>query len=225
MVKGNNAIPKVHQRKHYHPSSSQKGNIKVFLSQPKRAETRRRLRVQKAKRVFPRPLKMLRPVVACPTVRYNFRKRLGRGFSIEEIRASGISPRYAATIGIRVDNRRKNISEEALKSNTDRLKAYLSKLVLFPLSRKAVAKGEATAAEQKTVVRDRTRTTRAATSPKGVRVAVAPVRKVTKKEQAVGAYKFLKKNISAARFIGERKARETKKAEKAKAAAEKKNAK
>jgi large subunit ribosomal protein L13e len=217
MTKGNNAIPKVHQRKHWNPSSSQKGNLKTFLDQPKKAETRRRKRIQKAKKVFPRPLKALRPTVACPTVRYNFRKRLGSGFTIEEIRAAGITPRYAATIGITVDARRKNISEESLNNNVDRLKSYLSKLVLFPLSSKKIAKGEATVEEQKKAVQ-----VKVGASPKGVKAAKAPARKVSKEDAAKSAYKFLKKNLSAARFLGQRIVRLKKKEEKAKAAAEKK---
>jgi large subunit ribosomal protein L13e len=223
MVKGNSAIPKVHQRKHWNPSSCQKGNVKTFLAQPKKAETRRRRRIQKAKKAFPRPLKALRPTVACPTVRYNFRKRLGRGFTVEEIRAAGISPRYAATIGIRVDLRRKNISEQSLKLNTDRLKTYLSKLVLFPLNKKKIVKGEASPAEQKTVVRDLSRTTKAASNPKGAKAAPAAPRKVDAKAAEKSAYKFLKTNLSAARFLGERVMRAKKKEEKAKAAAEKKS--
>jgi len=222
MVKGNDAIPKVHQRKHFHPSSSQKGNIKVFLAQPKRAQTRRRLRIQKAKRVFPRPLKSLRPTVACPTVRYNFRKRLGHGFTIDEIKAAGISPRYAATIGVRVDPRRKNISEESLNSNSQRLKTYLSKLVLFPINKKKLAPGEANEAEQKLGQQDRSRFGRTVPHPASLKAAKIPARKVSKAETEKSAYKFLKKNISAVRFLGARMVRAKAKEDKAKAAADKK---
>lgn len=81
MPKGNNAIPHVHQKKHWNPCSSQKGNIKTFLNQPAQKHRRRRLRLLKAKKVFPRPLKSLRPQVNCPTVRHNMKKRLGRGFT------------------------------------------------------------------------------------------------------------------------------------------------
>ena len=143
MPKGNNAIPHVHQRKHYHPCSSQKGNLKVFLAQPKQKERRRRLRLQKAKEVFPRPLRQLRPLVACPTVRYNMKKRLGAGFTTEELAAAGLNARYAATVGITVDSRRKNISEESLQLNVQRLKDYTSKLVVFPLGKKATGEAQA----------------------------------------------------------------------------------
>jgi large subunit ribosomal protein L13e len=225
MTKANNAIPKVHQRKHWTPSSNQKGNVKTFLAQPKKAQSRRRLRIQKAKRAFPRPVKALRPSVACPTVRYNFRKRLGRGFSLEEIKAAGISPRYAATIGIRVDLRRKNTSEEGLARNTERLKTYLGKLILFPLSPAKPKPGEATAEQIKSARQDRSRFGKAVAHPASVKADAPKSRKVSKAETEKSAYKFLKKNISAARFMGARIVAAKKKEEKAKAAAEKKAAK
>lgn len=229
MTKGNNAIPHVHQRKHWTPCSSQKGNVKTFLDQPKLKQTRRRRRIQKAKRIFPRPLKALRPSVTCPTVRYNFRKRLGRGFTVEEVKAAGITPRYATTVGIRVDTRRKNISEESLSNNTQRLKTYLSKLVLFPIagagkkstpSKKQAP--EASAADIKLGVQDRHG--KVVVAPKDEKKARPAARKLTKKETTDSAYKQLKKAISSVRFMGERMVRARRKEEKAKAAAEKKAA-
>ena len=222
MTKGNNAIHKVHQRKHWTPGSSQKGNYKTFLDQPKKAQSRRRLRLQKAKKIFPRPLKMLKPAVACPTIRYNMRKRLGRGFTTEEIKAAGITPRYAATVGISVDIRRKNISQQSLDLNTQRLKSYLAKLVVFPISKKAASKGDASADEQKNAKQDRSRFGKTVAHPATIKAAAAPARKVAKAETEKSAYKFLKKNLSAARFMGERMVRQQKKEAKAKAEAEKK---
>lgn len=211
MVKGNDQIPHVHQRKHYQTSSSQKGNIITRLDQPKRKESRRRARIAKAKSVFPRPLRNLRPSVNCPTVRYNMKKRLGRGFSVEELAAAGVNPRYAATIGIRVDNRRKNLSEEGLKLNTQRIKTYMSKLVLFPINHNKVRKGEANADEQKTGVQDRSRRSRTVQDPATIRAAVEAPRVLTAEEKKKKAYRFLKKNISAVRFLGARIRRALKK--------------
>ena len=218
MPKGNNAVPHTHGRKHYNPCSSQKGNIKVWLDQPKRKIRRRRLRLVKAKKVFPRPLKQFRPSVNCPTVRYNMKKRLGRGFTPEEIKAAGIkSARYAATIGIKVDHRRKNISQEGLDANTQRLKTYLSKLVLFPVNHKKVVEGEASEAEQKAAVQDRTRfATRVVANPNTAKAAAEAPRKLTAEEKTKNVYKFLKTNHSAVRFMGERMARAQKKVEKEK---------
>jgi large subunit ribosomal protein L13e len=222
MPKGNNAVPHTHGRKHWHPCSSQAGNIKTWLDQPKRKERRRRLRIQKAKKAFPRPLRSFRPQVACPTVRYNAKKRLGRGFSVSELKAVNIKPKYARTIGIRVDFRRKNLSEEGLSANVQRLKQYVSKLVLFPINHKKLRKGEASDAETKNVKQDRTRFgTGVASHPATVKAALEAPRKLTADEKKKTAYKFLKKNISAVRFIGQRMKLAQKKADKAAAAAKK----
>ena len=210
MVKGNNAIPHVHQRKHFQPGSSQKGNFIVKLGQPKRAQHRRRERLIKAKKCFPRPLRNLRPVVACNTVRYNMKKRLGRGFSAEELEAAGLKPQYAATIGIRVDLRRKNLSEEGLKANTQRLKTYMSKLVLFPINHKKLRQGES-AEDPKAATQDRSRKSQAVADPATIRAAAEAPRKLTAAEKKRQAYSFLKKNISAVRFLGARIKRAAKK--------------
>ena len=45
---------------------------------------------------------------------------------------AGIPRKLAPTIGISVDPRRQNLSEESLKANVERLKAYKQRLVLFP---------------------------------------------------------------------------------------------
>jgi len=75
------------------------------------------------------------------------RQRLGRGFTLEELKAAGISPKIAQTIGIAVDKRRKNKSVESLQQNVQRLKEYRSKLILFPLNRKKPKKGESSEQE------------------------------------------------------------------------------
>lgn len=46
--------------------------------------------------------------------------------------AAGVSKHEAKSVGISVDHRRTNKSEESLKANVDRLKEYKSKLVVFP---------------------------------------------------------------------------------------------
>merc|ERR1711874_373737 len=51
------------------------------------------------------------------------------------------------TIGIAVDHRRRNKSVESLQQNTQRLKEYKSKLILFPLNSKKPRKGDSTAEE------------------------------------------------------------------------------
>jgi len=43
-----------------------------------------------------------------------------------------LSARFARTVGIAVDHRRSNTSEETLQLNVERLNTYKSKLILFP---------------------------------------------------------------------------------------------
>ncbi len=58
-----------------------------FLSSAGRKKSRRNARELKAKKTFPRPVAgALRPIVHPPTQRYNFKTRLGRGFTLEELK-------------------------------------------------------------------------------------------------------------------------------------------
>ena len=67
--------------------------------------------------MFPRPVAgALRPVVRGQTKRYNTKVRAGRGFTLDELKAAGIPPKHAQTVGICVDHRRKNRSEESMQA-------------------------------------------------------------------------------------------------------------
>merc|ERR1712007_265755 len=123
--------------------------VKTWFNQPARKQRRHATRVAKARRVFPRPTSALRPIVHCPTFRYNARVRAGKGFTLEELKAAKIPRRFAPTIGIAVDYRRRNKSVESLQLNAQRLKIYRSKLVLFPRNAKKPQKGDATEEEMK----------------------------------------------------------------------------
>lgn len=140
-IRGNRVIPNAHFHKDW------QRYIKTWFDQPARKKRRHQKRVEKAKRIAPRPLKKLRPVVRCPTARFNMRQRLGRGFTLEELKAAGVSAKVAQTIGIAVDKRRKNKSVEALQQNVQRLKEYKSKLILFPINRRKPKKGESSEQE------------------------------------------------------------------------------
>lgn len=129
-IRGNRVIPNAHFHKDWQKY------IKTWFDQPAKKKRRHQKRVEKAKRIAPRPLKKLRPIVRCPTARFNMRLREGRGFTIEELKAAGVSAKVAQTIGIAVDKRRKNKSVESLQQNVQRLKEYKSKLILFPINRK-----------------------------------------------------------------------------------------
>lgn len=87
----------------------------------------------------------MRPIVRCPTKRYNMKTRYGRGFTLEELREAGLNAKFARTIGIAVDHRRQDTSLEARDLNAKRLKAYLAKLILFPskTSRQLASKPQA----------------------------------------------------------------------------------
>lgn len=135
MPSHNNAIQRPHLRKHY------KKFVKTWFNQPARKLRRIQKRKAKAAAVFPRPINKLRPQVSKPTFRYSGQKRLGRGFSLEEIKKVGLNADFARTIGISVDHRRTNKSVESLQRNVQILKAYLDKLILLPKNPKAPKKG------------------------------------------------------------------------------------
>merc|ERR1712127_308450 len=98
-------------------------------------KSRRLRRSAKAAAIAPRPLQLLRPAVHCQTQRYSSKTRLGRGFTLAELKAAGLTAAYARTVGIAVDARRTNRSVEGLNANVARLNEYKSKLIVFPKRR------------------------------------------------------------------------------------------
>ncbi|KAI1731507.1 ribosomal protein l13e domain-containing protein [Ditylenchus destructor] len=142
--KGNNVIPNAHFHKHW------QRRIKTWFDQPARKQRRRQARIAKAARVAPRPVAgLLRPVVRCPSVRYNGKQRLGRGFTLEEIKGAGFTKYEAKSLGIAVDYRRTNGSVEGLQQNIQRLKLYRSKLIVFPKKLSKPKKGDSSPEELK----------------------------------------------------------------------------
>mmetsp|Transcript_4110 Transcript_4110/g.5591 ORF Transcript_4110/g.5591 Transcript_4110/m.5591 type:complete len:202 (+) Transcript_4110:99-704(+) len=132
MVKHNNVIQNIHLRKKYCASSRGPLKVRLALNQAGKKKSRRIARAKKAAAIAPLPLQKLRPLVHCPTQRYNMKVRLGRGFSLEEIKGAGLeSAAYARSVGIAVDKRRTNKSEESYAANVDRLKAYMANLVVL----------------------------------------------------------------------------------------------
>ncbi|TQS38140.1 hypothetical protein Golomagni_01362 [Golovinomyces magnicellulatus] len=121
--------------------------VRVHFDQPGRKLRRRNARLSKAAAVAPRPIDKLRPIVRCPTIKYNRRVRAGRGFSLTELKEAGIPRKLAPTIGIAVDPRRQNLSEESLAINVQRLKTYRSRLILFPRKVGKEKKGDASKSE------------------------------------------------------------------------------
>ncbi|KAK9117919.1 hypothetical protein Scep_016012 [Stephania cephalantha] len=142
MVKHNNVVPNGHFKKHW------QNYVKTWFNQPARKTRRRIARQKKAVKIFPRPTAgPLRPIVNGQTLKYNMKVRAGRGFSLEELKAVGISKKLAPTIGIAVDHRRKNRSLESLQANTQRLKTYKAKLSVFPIVPGKFKNGDSSAEE------------------------------------------------------------------------------
>lgn len=131
MVKHNNVIGNIHCHKKYLQSSRGPLKVRLNLNQATRKKARRLARAKKAAAIAPRPMQLLRPIVHCPTQRYSAKQRLGRGFTLEEIKKAGLNESYARTIGIAVDHRRSNHCEESLERNVARLEAYKKNLVIL----------------------------------------------------------------------------------------------
>ncbi|XKL61182.1 hypothetical protein PGB90_008239 [Kerria lacca] len=199
--KGNNMIPNGHFHKDWQTY------IKTWFNQPARKFRRHKQRIKKAKAIAPRPAAgPLRPIVHCPTVRYHTKVRAGRGFTLEEIKAAGLNPRYARSVGIAVDHRRRNKSVESLQANVRRLKLYQSKLIVFPKHpNKKLRKGEATEEERKMAVQ-----LKGPLMPIRQPIKRVKARSITAKEKRFGAFSVLKQARADAKLFGirEKKAKE-----------------
>ena len=193
-MKHNNVIPNAHFNKKWQL------HVRTWFDQAARKTRRHQKRLVKAQRVAPRPAKgSLRPVVHSTTRRYNMKVRAGRGFSLDEIRAAGLHPRYARTIGISVDHRRRNKSTESFQLNVQRLKQYLGKLILFPLKADKPQKNDAKPEEVALAVQLKKR--------------VMPIKQKTQREKArpvndadtkFQAFQALRMARADAKLIGQR---------------------
>ncbi|KAF7636594.1 60S ribosomal protein L13 [Meloidogyne graminicola] len=142
--RGNNMLPNAHFHKHW------QRRIKTWFNQPARKQRRRLARLSKAARVAPRPVGgLLRPIVHCPTIRYNSKLRLGRGFTLDELKAAGFNKYEAKSLGIAIDYRRTNRSVESIERNAKRLKEYRSRLIIFPKKLSNPKKGDSSPEELK----------------------------------------------------------------------------
>ena len=183
--------------------------VKTWFDQPGKKVRRRRLRSQRAARIAPRPVELLKPKVTCPTIRYNSKNRFGRGFTPAELRAAKINIKQALSIGIAVDHRRTNRSEEKFNDNVERLKKYQSNLIIFPRKAGKPKQGDSTdtsAAQQ----------SKRAIQPLINAKRTFPTAKVEKYHTP--AFTRLRRGRADARLIGLRANRVKKAAEKALAA-------
>ncbi|CAE6942323.1 unnamed protein product [Symbiodinium sp. CCMP2456] len=112
--------------------------------------------------------------------------RLGKGFTLDELKEAKIPKKYAKTIGIAIDHRRRNRCTESLQANVERLKLYMSKLLLFPkkAGAKKVRKGDTPRSELQNVAQNTLK-------------EIIP-------EKEASAYKQLKKARTNKHYLGER---------------------
>jgi len=212
MVKHNNVIPNGHFHKDWQRF------VKTWFNQPAQKKARREARVAKAKKVAPRPLNLLRSAVRCPTIKYNRKVRAGRGFTLAELKAAGFHPQQARGLGVCVDHRRHNRSQEGFNLNVQRLKEYKAKLVVFPRkSNGSIKKGDSSVDEQKQTKQVTSKQTLAIVAPD----TSVEARKITKEERLVKAAAALRKATTDAKLWGKRAKRAVEKADAAKAGATK----
>jgi len=196
MVKHNNAIQNLHFRKDW------QRRVVTWFDQPAAKARRRNNRVERAKKLAPRPINSLKPIVRCTTVKYNGKIRAGRGFTLDELKKAGINKKEAAGLGIAVDWRRRNISEEGLNKNVQRLKLYKSKLVVFPRngSSKKVKQGDSTKEELASAKQVNINDVFGVRQPK----SRVKARKITSEEKKANVVQYLRKVHLDTRLWGRR---------------------
>ncbi|KKY14341.1 putative 60s ribosomal protein l13 [Phaeomoniella chlamydospora] len=209
-IKHNNQIP----HNHFHKDWQRR--VRVHFDQAGRKWRRRQARLSKAAAVAPRPVDKLKPVVRCPTIKYNRRVRAGRGFTLQELKEAGIPRKLAPTIGISVDARRQNLSSESLAANVERLKSYRSRLILFPRKSGQFKKLDSSKEEVAAVKEGKTVKTVGSVLPiKNATVADA-ITEISRSDLPKGeenAYRRLRDARSEARLVGVREKRAKDKAE------------
>lgn len=210
MVKHNNVVVNVHLRKHW-----ERIGVKTHFNQAAQKAKRHAIRKAKAARVFPRPVNALRPIVSQTTRKYAGKVRFGRGFTLQELKAAGVSPAHAKTVGISVDHRRTTASKEQLDMNVQRLQAYKSKLIVFPRRDQKPKKGllpDATAEKLKAAAA--AHQVKGRTMPIQNKQQVVEYAKIEKKDQDNKVYRSLRAMRTNARYNGRRikKAEDEKKA-------------
>lgn len=195
--------------------------VRTWFDQPGRKLRRRNARKTKAAALGVRPLNLLRPAVRAQTVRYNRKVREGRGFTLAELKEAGIGRKEARGVGIVVDHRRRNLSEEGKKVNVERLQAYKARLIVFPRKTGKPKKGDSSVRVNrvdnqghKLMYRRQAEdlkatTTRAPISLPESYPAEAP-RKITAEEKEFQAYRTLRIARANKRHEGARKARAAK---------------
>mmetsp|Transcript_99867 Transcript_99867/g.278091 ORF Transcript_99867/g.278091 Transcript_99867/m.278091 type:complete len:218 (-) Transcript_99867:99-752(-) len=212
----NNVIPNVHFRKVNGMMHGRHNRVmmRTWLDQAGRKKRRLLNRRRKAAKIAPRPAAgLLRPVVHPPTQRYNMKLRLGKGFTLQELKEAKIPKKLAYTIGIAVDHRRKNRSVEGLQMNVERLKLYKSKLLIFPRGsgKKGVKAGDTPRSELQNVAQNTLKEIIPIPKPQlGVEA-----RAITDAEKEKSAYKTMKKARTDKKYDGVKRKKAAAKSEEA----------
>jgi large subunit ribosomal protein L13e len=130
-------------------------------------------------------------------------------------KSAGIPRKLAPTIGIAVDPRRQNLSEESLKANVERLKEFQKRIILFPLRSGKHKKTDASAADVKSAKGKDAKVH--ATIAAGLPIVNKPIiteAKLSDVKATEDAYRTLRHARADARNIGQRKKRAQEKADK-----------
>lgn len=173
-MKGNMPIPNQNSKKDIQKKP------RVLFNVALKKEKKMKIKQEKIKKMWPRPSEgPLKPIVRCPTNRYNMKTKLGRGFTVDELKAADIDPKKARRMGISVDLRRTNKSLETFEVNKERLLSYMSRFV--KLTRKDLK-----------TLKNKERDNRLVINPKKMDVDQQQ-REVTAAEKEFNAYLTLKK--------------------------------
>merc|ERR1712048_526924 len=118
----------------------------------------------------------------------------------EELKEAKIPKKLARTIGIAVDHRRRNRCTESLQENVNRLKMYMSKLLIFPRKsgKKGIKKGDTPKSELQNVAQNTLKEIIPVPKPE-LRVKA---RAITSEEKEKSAYKVLKKARTDQKYDG-----------------------
>merc|ERR1719399_1887728 len=126
--------------------------------------------------------------------------RLGKGFTLAELREAKVSPKMARTIGVSVDHRRRNRCTESLQENVNRLKLYKSKLLVFP--RKAGKKGVKQGDTPKSELQNVAQNTLKEIIPVPKLKLRTKARAITNDEKEFSAFRKLRKARTDKHYIG-----------------------
>lgn len=129
-----------------------------------------------------------------------------------------MTPQFARTVGIAVDHRRQDTSQETLQANVQRLENYKSKLILFPRREGKFKKGpinDSTAEKLKSAEAEKQNLSKHVIE-KPKKQLREKAQKITKQMQDLKVYRKLRTLRTNAHYKGKRD-------KKAKEAAEKEN--